>query len=208
MPCTECSAFNPSSVTRASLDGFAEGEGHVSIEAEHFSRNVPAAQARWEKIEGYGRTLSAMSILPLTARSVTLPEDSPRLEYRMYLFNPQKATVYVTVAPTLSFAPDRGLRYAISFDEQPPRIIDIVPKGFDAGNGNRDWEESVRNAGRVVESAHSLSGTGYHTLKIWMVDPAVVLQKIVVDLGGVKRSYLGPPESFFSKPTITAARSH
>jgi hypothetical protein len=117
----------------------------------------------------------------------------------MYLFNPQKATVHVTVAPTLNFVPDRALRYAISFDDQPPQTIDIVPKGFDARNGNREWEESVRNAGRVVQSTHSLSGAGYHTLKIWMVDAAVVLQKIVVDLGGLKRSYLGPPESFFRK---------
>ena len=192
-------AFNPPSVTRASLDGFVEGEGYVSIEAEHFSQNIPAARVRWEKIEGYGRTLSAMSILPMTAQSVAPPEDSPRLEYQMYLFNPQKATVHVTVAPTLNFVPDRALRYAISFDDQPPRTIDIVPKGFDARNGNREWEESVRDAGRVVQSTHSLSGAGYHTLKIWMVDPAVVLQKIVVDLGGLKRSYLGPPESFFRK---------
>jgi len=66
-----------------------------------------------------------------------------------------------------------------------------------ARNGNHEWEDSVRNASRTVRSSHRISESGYHTLKIWMVDPAVVLQKIVVDLGGLKPSYLGPPESYF-----------
>jgi len=188
-------SFNPVEVTRETLDGFVEGQGYVSIEAEHCTRNVPAGQVRWEKIEDYGRTLSAMTILPVTAASVTPPQDSPCLEYRMYLFDPHSVKVLAIVAPTLNFVPDRALRYAVSFDDQPPQVIDIVPKGFDARNGNRDWEESVKNACRVVQSAHTLSGSGYHTLKIWMVDPGVVLQKIVIDLGGLKPNYLGPPES-------------
>jgi hypothetical protein len=194
---SKIATFNPTSVTRKSLVGFVQGEGYVSIEAEHYTRRVPAGNSGWEKIDGYGRTLSAMSILPMTAPSVIPPKDSPRLEYKMYLFNPQKVDVLATIAPTLNFVPDRGLRYAISFDDQPPQIMDIVPQGFDARNGNREWEESVRNACRVIRSTHELSDTGYHTLKIWMVDPGVVLQKIAVDLGGLKRSYLGPPESYF-----------
>jgi hypothetical protein len=187
---------NPASVTRATLDGFVAGEGYVSMEAEHYSKNVPGAQARWEKISGYGRTLSAMSIRPTTARSVVPPKEAPCLEYKMYLFGEQKADVWTTVAPTLNFDPGRGLRYAVSFDQEPPQIISVLQQGYDARNGNREWEESVRNAGRRVRSTHTLSGAGYHTLKIWMVDPGVVLQKIVVDLGGMKPSYLGPPESY------------
>ena len=60
----------------------------------------------------------------------------------------------------------------------------------------KEWEESVKDACRVVRSTHTLSNAGYHTLKVWMVDPAVVLQKIMVDLGGLGPSYLGPPESY------------
>jgi hypothetical protein len=177
---------------------FFDSGGYVSIEPQHFSQNIPMKKARWVKIEGYGRTLSAMSILPVTAPSLTPPADSPCLEYEMYLYKAGKVAVNATFAPTLNFVPDRGLRYAVSFDGENPQIISILPKNFDARNGNREWEESVRNASRTVHSSHELANPGYHTLKIWMVDPAVVLQKIVVDLGGLKPSYLGPPESDWS----------
>ena len=70
-----------------------------------------------------------------------------------------------------------------------------MPKGYTAGDGNRDWEEAVKDSVRKVKSKHNLAKPGSHTFKVWMVDSAVVVQKIVLDCGGVKPSYLGPPES-------------
>jgi hypothetical protein len=180
-------------------EAFFEGDGYVSIEAEHYMKNIPAGKVRWERIDDYGRTRSAMSIIPVTAQSVKPPKDSPGLEYGVFLYGSGNISVLATVAPTLNFVPGRGLRYAVSFDDQPPQVIDIVAENFDARNGNREWEESVKNASRTIRSSHALAKPGYHTLKVWMVDPAVVLQKVVVDLGGVKPSYLGPPESAYVK---------
>ncbi len=190
--------FNPRIPTRESLNGFVESDGYVSIEAAHYTKKIDAGSARWEEIPNLGRTLSAMSVFPVTAPSVTPPKDSPCLEYQMYLFHPGKVEVEAIIDPTLNFIQGRGLRYALSFDDQPPQIVTAVPADYTAMDGNRDWEKTVENSVREVVTGFTLSHTGYHTLKFWMVDPGVVLQKLVVNLGGVKPSYLGPPESYHS----------
>ena len=193
--------FNPADPTRTGLHGFVEADGYVSVEAEHFTRKNDENNVRWEKIDDYGRTLSSMTVFPVTAKSVTPPTSSPNLEYQMYLFHPGKVEVEAILAPTLNFVPGRGLRYAISFDDQPPQIIDAL-----AQNSVHDWEQSVEDSVREVKSTHFVENAGYHTLKFWMVDPGIVLQKLVVNLGGVKPSYLGPPESYHNLIVDPAAQ--
>lgn len=189
-------AFTPEQPTRENAEGFVEGEGVVSMEAEHFTRAVPAGPVRWEKIDDYGRTLSGMTPLPMMTPSITDAKNAPSLEYRMYIFNPGTVTLNAYVGPSLNALPDRGLRMAVAFDDAPPQEVTLVPQNYNASNGNRTWEASVRDASRLVKSTHTLPTAGYHTLKVWMVDPGVVLEKLVVDTGGMKPSYLGPPESF------------
>ena len=189
-------AFNPAEPTRRSLAGFVEADGCVSIEAEHYTAKSNSGANRWIKIPGYGHTLSAMRTDGPVDTQTKPGKDSPRLEYKMYLFTTGKVEVDATVGPTLNFMPGRGLRYAVSFDDEAPQTVTIVPANFKAQNGNRPWEESVKNNSRHLQSTHTIEHPGYHTLKIWMIDPAVALEKLVVDTGGVRRSYLGPPESF------------
>jgi len=188
-------AFKPSSAAVASLRGFIEADGYVSMEAEHYTRKTDSAKGRWIRIPNYGHTLSGMRAEGPTETLATPGEDSPCLEYNLHLFNAGQVEVEGIVGPTLNFLPDRPLRYAISFDDQAPQIVTLVPADFDARNGNRDWEESVKDNCRRAKSTHTLDQAGNHTLKVWMVDPAVVLQKVVVNTGGLKPSYLGPSES-------------
>jgi hypothetical protein len=124
----------------------------------------------------------------------------------MYLFTPGKATVTSILAPTLNFVPGRGLRMAVSIDNEAPQVVTVVPAGYNAAG--RDWEESVKNNARTVTTAHEIAAAGYHTLKIWMVDPAVVVQKLIVTTGGatLPPSYLGPPESFHAGTSPEGAR--
>ncbi len=189
--------LNLPGITRDTLEGFAEGEGGVAIEPEHFTRNTAAGAARWDRIEDYGRTLSGMRAdAPVDVAGLTPGPGAPCLEYQMYLTTVGPATATLMLSPALNIAPDRAVRIAVAFDQEAPQVVTIVPQGYNVANGNADWEESVRDSARLASTAHTITTAGYHTLKVWMVDPAVVIQKIVVDLGGVKPSYLGPPESY------------
>src|SRR5206468_2461379 len=135
------------------------------------------------------------SIFPVTAKPMTPPEKSPCLEYRMWLSSTGAVEVAAFVGPCLNFAPERPVRLGVSLDDEPVQVVTLVPKGYVAGDGNPDWEESVKDGVRRARSKHTVATRGSHTLRIWMVDPGVALQKIVMDMGGVKPSYLGPPES-------------
>ena len=192
-------AFKPAEVTRDTLNGFVEGNGCVSIEPEHYTKRTEAGANHWMKIDDYGRTLSGMRAeAPVDAPAATPGKDSPCLEYRMYLFSAGAAEVTAITSPVLNFIPDRPVRYAVSVDDEAPQVVTLVPAGRKAvGEGQRDWEKSVADNAHYGHSHHTLAQPGYHTLKIWMVDPAVVMQKLIVDLGGLKPSYLGPPESFW-----------
>jgi hypothetical protein len=196
---------NPASPKPDEVKGFVESNGYVSIEAEHYSRAINKDPVNWLLIPDLGRTLSAMTPLPVTAKSQSPGGDSPRLEYNMYLFNSGKVQVKVYLSPTQNFLNTQGLRYAISFDDETPQVINIHEKDtIPDWKYPPAWNKAVSENIKVMVSEHLLKKPGEHVLRFWMVDPGIVLQKIVVDTGGLKPSYLGPPESYRSGDTISS----
>jgi hypothetical protein len=173
----------------APVSGFVETGGTVAIEAEHYSRAYAPHGHEWLRVPGLGRTLSGMTAVPAEAPAVT-PADGMRLEYDVYLFEPGKVNVQATLAPTLKFRPGPGFRYAVSIDDEAPQIVDVH-----ADTSLQHWEKIVSDGVAQFTTAHEIKAAGRHTLKFWALDPGLVLQRIVIDAGGLKPSYLGPQES-------------
>jgi hypothetical protein len=169
--------------------GFIETDRHVAIEAPHYTRVVAASDAGWKILPDFGRTQGAVTIFPVTAAERTPPGNSPRLEYDLYLTSTGDVQVQLDCAPSLDFQSGQGLRIAVSLDDAVPQILklDTWAKG--------NWDRAVAEGIRRVVSTHTVAKPGVHTLKVWMVTPGVVLERIVIDAGGVRPSYLGPPES-------------
>lgn len=184
--------FNPEIPEKEPFEGFIESEGYVSMEAEHFSRKVENEPIHWQIIPGLGRTLSGITVFPVTSGSRIPTGNSPHLEYDMYLFNSGKVKVNACLSPTQNIYNSEGLKLAVSFDNEKPQILNIH-----AGKILRDWEESVSNNVTLAISEHMINKAGKHVLKVWMVDAGIVIQKLTVQTGNTKPSYLGAPESYF-----------
>lgn len=186
--------FNPPPSER-NVHGFIEADGCVAIEAAHYTAIRNTGSARWEVLPDHGRLDSAMTIFPVTSPTANPPTNSPCLEYACYLFNSGSTEVSLLLSPSLNYSPVRGVRIALSIDDEAPKVLTAVPEAYTAGDGNADWEDTVRASIRQVTTQEIIPHPGAHTFKVWMVDPGVVLQRIVLNTGGVRPSFLGPPES-------------
>jgi hypothetical protein len=120
--------------------------------------------------------------------------NGAHLEYPLYLREADEVEVRVVVSPSLDMWHRGGLRLAVSFGDGPPEIVNVR---LDPTPGDRDfltWERAVSDSVHVATSRHR-TGAGAQTLKLWMVDPGLVFQRIEVMRGTLPASYLGPPES-------------
>jgi hypothetical protein len=102
-------------------------------------------------------------------------------------------SLHAYFSPTLNYYGDSlGLCYAVSIDDEKPQIISINKEDRNVSS----WEAWVANNIIIKKSTHMILTRGHHVLKYWMVDPGVVVQKLVLVKGELKPSYLGPPQNF------------
>jgi hypothetical protein len=186
------SVFNPLAPAPEEVKGFVESNGYLSIEAEHFSRKTNGKEAGWNIIEGLGRTGSSVTVLPPTVSSISAVDaivaGSPRLEYDLHTFTTGIVSLQFNCIPSYPLNTGYGSRVAVALDDNRPQLVVYR-------NGDRSVMENLM----TLHTELNIDTKGEHTLKIWMVDPGVVIDKLILNTGGVKKSYLGPPESFSNR---------
>jgi len=145
----------------------------------------------WEIIDGLGLTGKSVTILPVTANRINPWFDtSAHLEYDIYTYNYGVVEVHSYVLPVCAINSFRDAQYGISIDNEQRQIVDISVPEY-----STQWMENVRRNASKNITRHYIDKPGKHTLKIWMVDTGMAFDKIIVDLGGLKMSYLGPEET-------------
>ncbi|MDA6070647.1 glycosyl hydrolase 115 family protein [Flavobacterium sp. AC] len=166
---------------------FREKDGYVSIEAEHFSQLNNSEKIHWEVIPDFGKTKSGITTFPQQIYPGT--GENIFVEYEIDFVSTGEFNVELLLAPTLNFNSNKGLRYEISFDGEKPKLVNF--------NGKYRGELGKWQAEHLIHSStkHIISKAGKHTMRFRVLDPGIVLEKILIDTGGLKPAYLGAPES-------------
>ena len=178
----------------ASARGFIETDGRIAIEAAHYADAVANGGVEWRTIPNLGRTLSGVTSFPVTASAGTTDEHGSWLEYPIHLARAGEFDVRVVMSPTLDFQHRGGLRYAVSIDGETPQVVTVKSDPTPEHADFKAWTRAVSDSVHVGTSRHR-ARPGNHTLRIWRVDPGVVLQRVEVARDGARTTYLGPPES-------------
>jgi hypothetical protein len=204
---------------------FGSLTGEFSIPAIKYNAIIASKNATWVSLPDLGRSEGCMGIYPVTAPSTT-PQSAPELEYKIFLNQSGKTTLLLGILPTQDVYPQRGLQIAIAIDNGEPQILDarkglvdtfgeyteknlanskvlkaLPPVNKDIkliGNGKLRRNEIFDNI-RWLDAQFDVDKAGFHTIKIFMVDPEIVLERIIVNPDNKYPSYFGTPAKQFGE---------
>jgi len=199
---------------------FGGWSGEFSVPASKFSKNIPGQSAKWIPLPDLGRSEACMGIYPANAPSASL-QNAPHLEYRIFLPDTGATKICLGILPTQDVNPARGLRIAVAIDEGQPMSIDARKGIVDTFNEytpaniarskvlkplpnpapdyalvskRKPRRSEIFDNLRWLDVNLPVKSSGLHTLKVYMVDPEVVLERIIVNPDDKYPSYFGAPE--------------
>ena len=196
------SVFNPETPSVEELKGlYVENNGYVSIDATGFHRKREDANIKFDVVEGLGFDNKVMRLGDAFAKTPYLDgliltsnyvapvrgDKYPVLEYDFYSFQTGPVDVYTYMMPIFPLDNEHGSRYGVMVDNSPVYLPEAGATYY-----STPWIQSVLRNCRINKTTHFINKPGKHTVKIYCAHLGMMLQKIVVDFGGLKRSYMGP----------------
>jgi hypothetical protein len=151
------------------------------------------------KCAKYGHTIRTLQGIGYDGNSIQLGEatektedpndlNGSRIEYGFSGVSKDSVTIYVYTVPFFPLYKGKSTQFGISVDGQPAFIAKDEPKEF-----SKDWKDRVLRNGTVATVKFPVEQKNKnHILTLICGDPGIIIQRIVIDWGGLKKTYIGP----------------
>ena len=188
-------ASNKASSAHNCTEKFCEADGVVSINAAHFSARQDAHAASWQVLEELG--ISGASVrLPLKdAASEAVAAEGGWVEYRFATADESAARLELYWLPVFPVDAAHRLRYLFAIDDGALQKADLAGMAEWSENSAPAWEQNVLRNAAVVSVPTGPLQAGSHTVRIWPLDPGLVLEHVVMRGQGAAPFYPVPTES-------------
>ena len=191
------------------MDGtyYVEANGIVSIEAEHYSNSVKNGDYEWKIENDFGRSGDSVKAYPNTAENLlskstnsaeleALKSKAAQLEYDIYFTEAGTYTLDIYRMPTLDER-NAVMRCAAAIDDNTPVSVGGTNSCTNSASKTDTWAKGVLANTEKLSTAITVPSKGKHTLKLYTVSPAFVVDKMVLRTNDTY-SYFGAPESYNS----------
>ena len=182
--------FNPQSPSVAELKGiYVEDNGCISINAGKFHRKTENKDIKIKTVKGLGYENDCVQLGEAVkpSQNMWFTDRAPKAEYDFYTFNAGNVTVYTYALPLFPVNSKRDTRYGVMIDDGMVQWMTTNAKEYSS-----QWRMNVARNSAISVINLNIDKPGRHTLKLICADPGMIIQKVVIDFGGMKRSYLGP----------------
>ncbi len=119
----------------------------------------------------------------------------PQVSFELPACEADTVSVHLYSLPFFPVYEGRGMKTGISFDGEPEVVTEYLPEEW-----SPQWKENVlRNSAVAVVKFPVDKTLSHHTLTIRGIDPGAMVQRVVLDYGGLLPSYVGPSPAQASK---------
>lgn len=182
--------FNPVSPSVNELKGmYVEDNGCVSINPGLYHRKQENKNITIHTIKGLGYENECIQLGEAVKPSQNTWKltETPKVEYDFYTFSAGTVTIYTYALPLFPINTQRDTRYGVMIDDGVAHWVSTAAKEYSG-----QWKQNVVRNNAIGIVNLNIEKPGKHTLKLLCADPGMVIQKVIIDFGGMKRSYLGP----------------
>ena len=164
-------------------------EGCTVINLKRINNKITKNGHSLKIIDGIGYDWYALQLGEATEQSVDPKNlDGTRVEYEFNGVTADSVTVHVYSLPFWALHKGKSTRYGISVDGQPAVVVQNDHKEY-----SEPWKERVLQNGVVSVARFAVNKSlTTHKLSLICGDPGMIIQRVVIDWGGLKKTYVGP----------------
>ncbi len=140
-------------------------------------------------VEGLGYDWHVLQIGEPTQQTTDATRlDGTRVEFTLPKIEADEVTVTISTLPFFPIYKGKSNQYGFSIDGQTPSVFENLPTEW-----SLPWKEQVLKNGVEARATFAIDRTKEsHTLTLTCGDPGTMVQRIIVDWGGLKKTYVGP----------------